>query len=34
MVGYSVALAGLVVFKTKPEIVDGYLYKLRSALGR
>ncbi|GAA6018120.1 hypothetical protein JCM11491_003325 [Sporobolomyces phaffii] len=34
MVGYSVALAGLVVFKTKPEIVDGYLYKLRTMLGR
>lgn len=34
MVGYSVALAGLVVFKTKPEIVDGYLYKLRTMIGR
>lgn len=34
ILGYSIALMGLVVFKTKQEIVDQYMIKLRSLLRR
>ncbi|ORY69271.1 triose-phosphate transporter family-domain-containing protein [Leucosporidium creatinivorum] len=34
MLGYSIALAGLVVFKTKQEIVDQHILKIRSLLSR
>ncbi|GAA5862320.1 hypothetical protein JCM1840_004141 [Sporobolomyces johnsonii] len=33
MFGYSIALFGLVVFKTKQEIVDQYMVKLRTLVG-
>lgn len=34
MFGYSIALVGLLVFKTKQEIVDQYVLKARSVFGR
>lgn len=34
MVGYAIALAGLVVFKLPKETTDGYLARIRHALGR
>lgn len=32
--GYSVALIGLVAFKTKPEVIDEKLANIKRALGR
>ncbi|KAK4055190.1 hypothetical protein OIV83_000470 [Microbotryomycetes sp. JL201] len=34
VIGYSIALMGLVVFKTKQEIVDQYVIKIKSMLRR
>jgi len=34
LIGYSIALFGLVVFKTKQEVVDAYIDKAKSLVGR
>lgn len=34
LVGYSIALAGLFVFKTSPEVLAGYLAQLKALVGR
>ncbi|SCV68257.1 BQ2448_378 [Microbotryum intermedium] len=34
MFGYSIALGGLVVFKTPPEVMAGYVARVKAALGR
>ncbi|POY75547.1 hypothetical protein BMF94_1450 [Rhodotorula taiwanensis] len=34
LVGYSIALTGLFVFKTSPEVLAGYVAKLKALVGR
>ena len=34
IVGYAIALLGLVVFKTKQEVIDQYVIKIRTLLRR
>lgn len=34
MLGYSIALFGLLVFKTKQEVVDQYILRARGLMGR
>lgn len=34
LVGYSIALVGLFVFKTSPEVLAGYIAQLKALVGR